>query len=74
MAAYVKMSVIFLDWITVYAGTVTVPVYVPCPPICLSTSRITLGKFWEPLASVSQSLHKSHLWAQMFNGCVCVCL
>lgn len=47
----------------------------PCAPVYLSTSRMALGKFWGPLASVSLSLPTTHLsWLRCSMGMfVCVC-
>lgn len=51
------------------------PVCAPCGPICLSTSRMTLGKFWGSAASVSPPLHTSRFsWSRCSMGVfVCAC-
>ena len=49
------------------------PVCAPCGPVCLSTSRMTLGKFWGSVASVSPPLHTSRLsWRRCSMVCLCV--
>nr|XP_058892190.1 serine protease 53 isoform X1 [Kogia breviceps] len=63
------MGMISLGWIIVSAGTVIMPVCAPCGPVCLSTSRMILGKFWGSVASVSPPLHTSHLsWSRCSMG------